>query len=146
MLGGQLVPQVNQHIEARQVCILEFLVLFMKQLRLSLNLSGLLEQLDKNRHLRSQNFRLDWLHDVVNRAERVSSTQVPDAGAIGGEKNDRYIARLLPAANELSRFQPVDTWHVDIQQHDGGFVIEKIPQRFLSARRPDQVSVRSPQD
>ena len=51
VLGGQLVPQVNQHIEARQVCILEFLVLFMKQLRLSLNLSGLLEQLNKNRHL-----------------------------------------------------------------------------------------------
>src|SRR5436853_2889247 len=128
VLGCQFMPQINQHVKTRQVSILEFQVLFMKELRLTLNLAGLFEELNKNRHLRSQDLRLDRLHDVVNGAERVSSTQVPDAGAVGGEKNDRYIARLLSAANEFSRFQSVDAWHVDIQQHDGNFVIEQNPQ------------------
>src|SRR5438067_109889 len=82
VFGGQLVSQIDQHVETRQVCIREIKrqVLFVKELRLALNLAGLFEQLDKDRHLRSQDLRLDRLNDVVNRTEGITSTQVPDAG------------------------------------------------------------------
>src|SRR6266849_6597869 len=114
MFGGQLLPQIDQHVETSKVRILKFQVLIVKQLCLPLDLPGLLKQFDKNCHLRSQDLRFHWLNNVVNRAERISSSKVTYAGAVGGKKNDRHVARFLAAAYEFSRFQSFHAGHVDI--------------------------------
>ena len=140
------MPQVDQHVEPGQIRILEFAVLFLEQLCLLLNLLILLKEFDENRHLRSQDISIDRLHDVINRAQGVSAAEMADAGGVRSQKDDRDVARFFAAANQLRRLQSVDAGHVDVQQHYGYIVIEKIAQRILARRRAHQISVRRLQD
>ena len=133
MFGGQLVSQLEQHVEPRDISALQFQILLSQQLCLIFHLAGFFEQFDKDGDFRSQNLGVDRFDDVIHRAERISAIDIAETGAVGSQENDRYVARFFAAANELGRLQSVNSW----QQNDGGFVIEQIPQRILAGRRPD---------
>ncbi len=146
IFGSQFLSQIDQHIEPGEIRVLELAVFFFEQCRLLLDLLVLLEEFDKDGHLRSENFGIDRLDDVIYRAQRIAAAEMTDTGAVRRQKDNRNVARFFPAANQFSCLQTIDARHVDIQQHHRHVVIEEITQRIFARGRADQNSVRRLQD
>jgi hypothetical protein len=117
-----------------------------EQRGLPLDLLGLAEQLDEDGDLRAQDVGLDRLEDVIDRAERVAARDVALAGRVGGEEDDRDVARLLAPADEGGRLEAVDAGHVHVQEDDGHVAFEQVAQRLVAGGGLDEVPVRRLED
>ena len=86
-------------------------------------------QIDEDLNLRSKNFWLKRLRDVVDRANRVSFENVVLVLADGREKDDRHVLRAIARLDHARGLEAVNARHLHIEQDDGEFALEETAQR-----------------
>jgi hypothetical protein len=89
-------------------------------------------ELDEHLDLRAQHLRHDRRKHEVDGSERVSACDAGLIAVVGRDEDDRDVRRALPAANERSRFEPVDTGHVHVEEDHGEIPLQHLAQRLLT--------------
>ncbi len=110
------------------------------QASLSLDLLGLLEQVDEHRDLGAQNDRVNWLEHIVDSAHRVSTKLVLGLLVHCGQEDNRYALGLVAAADDLSGLITVHPGHVDVEQDDRELAFQEMAKRFLARAGRDHLS------
>jgi hypothetical protein len=122
----------------------EFLLL--EQLRLTAELLGLLVQLNEDRDLGAQHFRVERLEDIVDRAGRVAAEHLLLVLRDGGDEDDGDVLRPLALLDQCGGLEAVELWHRDVEQNDRDVVTEKLAERVLPGMGKDQVLAQRVKD
>src|SRR2546422_5336577 len=107
-------------------------LLLLQQLRLSLELFGLLVQLDEDGDLRAQDVRAERLEDVVDSARRVAAKDVVLVLRDCGDEDDRNVLRALALLDQHRRLEAVEQRHLDVEQDDRDVVLQELAERLLA--------------
>ena len=88
-------------------------------------------ELGENDHLGPQQLGVEWLEEVVHRAQAVPAGDVFHLVARRGQKHDRDIAGAGALFDELRGLQAVEPGHPHVQQDHREVLLEQHPQRAL---------------
>ena len=133
--GEPFLPRLG--FGARGLFAKEFLTLF----GLPFYLLGFFEEIDKDRNLRSQNFRNDGGENVIDRADGVTARDVRVGVVHCADENDRRRLGARPLPDERGGFEAVHPRHVHVEQDHGEILLEQATERFLSRTGANQVLV-----
>ena len=113
--------------------LLEFATFHLPQLfGLAFDVFGLLEEFHEAAHLGLQDDRHDRLLQVVHGSQRIRLLHRQTIVAVGGEKDDRCVARPFPAPDAFGRFKAVQTMHLDVEQDHRKIVFLHEPKGLLA--------------
>ena len=115
---GLLMPDAFIPVAEQRRLMLDFLVLEIK--------------LGEKPHFRFEDFRLERLGHVIDRAERIAFEDVLLVAARGGNENDRRVLRAFAFADQLGEFETVESGHLDVEQDEGDILGQQVAQRFVS--------------
>ena len=93
-------------------------------------LPRLSEQFHEHGDLRSQDFAVDGLDQVVNGACAVAAQDVLLVEHVRGEKEDRHMTRPRPRLDQVRQLDAAHARHSDVE-HDGGEVLFKKREKCL---------------
>jgi hypothetical protein len=96
------------------------------------------EELDEHRDLRPQDLGRERLEDVVDGPHRVAAEHVNVAAVIGGQEDDRRVARALALADERGGLVAVEVRHRDVEQDQREVAGEDLAQRGATRRRANE--------
>ncbi len=92
-------------------------------------------ELGEHRHLRPQQIGVEWLEQIVDRADPVSAGDLGHLVLRRGQEHDRDIPGARPLLDQLRRFEPVEPRHPDVEQDHREVLLEQHPQRSVAGCR-----------
>jgi hypothetical protein len=121
-------------------------LLLLELLRLTPKLLRLLMQLDEDRDLRAQDFRIERLEDVVDGAGGVAAEDLLLVLRDRGDEDDGHVLRPLALLDQRGGLEAVELGHLDVQQDDRDVVVQKLAQRVLARVGVEEVLAEWIQD
>ena len=109
-------------------------------------LSPLAAELDEHRHLGAQDLGLEGLDHVVHGARGVGQGDLLHLRDLGGEEDDRDVARARTGADDARGLQAVEPGHADVEEDDRDVLAQQRPQRLLAGLGADQSLAQRLQD
>ena len=107
-------------------------LLVFQELRLALQLLGLLVQLDEDRNLRAQDVRVERLEDVVDSAGLVPAEDVLVVLRDRRHEDDRDVPRALTLLDQRRRFEAVQDRHLHVEQDHRDVVVKEPAQSVFA--------------
>jgi hypothetical protein len=105
-----------------------------------------LEEFNESRHLCSQDYRQQGLHEEVHGPQHVRLLDRCTVGFVGRLEDDRDMPGFLSASDELRRLKSVQAGHLHVEQNDGELALQQLTQRLLTGLRLHQGQVESFKD
>ena len=130
-LGEEAVPLFAFAPELREL-------LFLQLLGLAAELLVLLVQLDEDGDLRAQHGRVERLEDVVDGAGGITAEDLLLVLRDRGDEDDRNVARTLAPLDQCGGLEPVEPWHLHVEQDHRDVVAEELAQRVLAGLRVEE--------
>ena len=107
-------------------------LLVFQELRLALQLLGLLVQLDEDRNLRAQDVRVERLEDVVDSAGLVPAEDMLVVLRDRRHEDDRDVPRALALLDQRRGFEAVQDRHLHVEQDHRDVLVEELAQSVLA--------------
>ena len=114
-------------------------LLLLEQRVLPPDLDRLLPEVDEDADLRPQDVGLERLHQIVHGAGVVAAEDVLRVLGDRRQEDDRDVAGPLAPLDQLSRLEPVQPRHLDVEQDRGELFLEQVPERLLAGLRAHEL-------
>ena len=142
-----LRQRVHQRTKAQLAAALERLAIALTQQRgLPLDHLLFLVQLDEDRHLRAQNFRIERLKQKIDGAALVAAHHVGVANRHSGQKDNRNSRGAFALTDHFGGAQPVHPRHPHVHQDDGELLVFEFLKCFFARGGAHQALIERIED
>src|SRR5438067_8936 len=107
---------------------------------------GLPPEIDEDRHLRAEDFGIERLEEVIDRALLVAAEDVRRVLVDGGEEDDGDVPVARPLLDHLRGLDAVEPRHLHVHQDEREVGLQQLPQRLLAGMRVEELLTEGVED